>query len=105
MDSYGYPSDDDIDWLKSQLSEMDFWKGANAIIELINKTGYGEAGIEKPHDLIVVTGGWSGCEEILLATHDTVWRAAYWVSSHRGGREVFSATQDGVNEFVRLNLE
>lgn len=86
----GYPDDEDIEWLKEQLNQFDFHVGALAIKQLIDATEYGKATLEvNPPKLEIATGGWSGCEEILEATHGTLWRMSYWYSSHRGGLEVF----------------
>ena len=94
MDEHGYPEEDDFAWLRAELSAMDFYRGANAIKQLIEATGYGTASLleasgANPGRLEVTTGGWSGCEDILFLTHATVWRSAFWDSSHRGGLEVF----------------
>jgi len=95
MDEHGYPEAQDIAHLKEELSHMDFHRGANAIAQLIEATGYGTASLlgasgTNPGRLEVSTGGWSGCEEILSATHNTLWRMAFWESTHRGGLEVFA---------------
>ena len=96
MDGHGYPEPEDITWLKGELSAIDFRRGANAIKSLIDATGYGRATIGiNPEKLEVATGGWSGCEEILAETHDTIWRMAFWESTHRGGLEVFLSRTAG----------
>lgn len=92
----GYPEEEDIAWLKKELATNDFIKGAQALTTLLFGTGYarctwlGEPG--NVTGLEVATGGWSGCEEILMETHLTLWRALYWDSTHRGGMQRFLRT-------------
>ena len=100
MDEHGYPDAQDIARLREELSHMDFHHGANAIKELIEATGYGSASLLgasgiNPGRLEVSTGGWSGCEDILFLTRATVWRSAFWDSSHRGGLDIFTDEQIG----------
>ena len=91
----GYPDDNDIEWLKEELSSLDFHRGAEAIKLLIDSTFYGHADIKgDPVKLIVTTGGWSGCEEIMDVVFDSLWRMKYWESIHRGGKFIF--TSEGI---------
>ncbi len=88
-----YPDEEDLLQLKQDLNTSDFMTGAQALHSLMMKTDYARClWLGKVHERIgleVVTGGWSGCEKILEATHGTLWRSLYWDSTHRGGLERF----------------
>ena len=87
---HGYPDERDLFLLNQELNTDDFDRGAIALIVMLESTGYGSVSwINNGRAIQVTTGGWSGCEEILEATHGTIWRSLYWQASYRGGREVF----------------
>ena len=87
----GYPEDHELEALKAQLNAIpcDFKAGAEAVKELIDATGYGDADWSD-NKFIVYTRGWSGCEEIIAEISKTLWYLMNWESSHRGGKDVFS---------------
>jgi hypothetical protein len=39
--------------------------------------------------LTLVTGGWSGCEEVIERLSDTMFHFSYWESSWRGGKHTY----------------
>ena len=89
----GYPDDDDLAMIGTLLTTNDFEAGAKTLCDFLLETGYARCTWLGDPDHItgleVATGGWSGCEEILAATHGTLWRALYWESTHKGGMERF----------------
>jgi hypothetical protein len=103
----GYPEQEDIDFLKN-LSIDNFKTDIYKIVDLFSQSGYGNAVIryynyasklleQTPPEtqmtmpiLIISTGGWSGCEDMIAALiENIVWWHVYWAMSERGGRYTF----------------
>ena len=82
----GYPDEDELKALKN-LDPMDFDAGARLLCNLFTESGYGRAEYSRGK-LTLITGGWSGCEEMIEAIN-WIWRSLYWESSHRGGKHVY----------------
>jgi hypothetical protein len=93
IDEDGYPTEEALDHLKT-------FHGTGAevvayIRSLMNNgasmredfvDGYGR-NRQRP---ILVTGGWSGCEQVVSALQETIFYLAGWESSFRGGKHTFT---------------
>lgn len=42
--------------------------------------------------LVLVTGGWSGCESVISALQETMFHIVGWESSFRGGKHTYTFT-------------
>lgn len=102
---YHYPTDEAIARIRDFRGTP--FEMADFVGELLEGMGYGsyrktdilEQGFvgnntanpyeERYHQRAFVTGGWSGCEEVLSHLEKTLFHFAFWESSHRGGRVVY----------------
>jgi hypothetical protein len=94
LDGDGYPTEDALD-------ALDAFKGSpEAMADLLRPLmeSYGVAEVEDFIDdfgqvpskrLTLVTGGWSGCEEVVGRLSDTLFHYAFWESSWRGGKHTY----------------
>ena len=92
VDDNGYPTDDSLDALYcSKETDREIM---NAVADYFNGCGTGRA--EYLSDgpggfhLRLVTGGWSGCEDVLSHIPVAVWGRC-WEKSERGGAYEFSS--------------
>lgn len=88
VNNHGYPIEEDIEALRNwsgPLAEMP--AVLNAVAEYLTECGYGSAK-KRGGCWRFVTGGWSGCEEVIGAIPPIV-DAVAWESSHRGGLHVY----------------
>ena len=79
------------------------WDGEDPrdMLELIDKAWnhvYGEVHIKYTTTGVIrmelITGGWSGNEEVLFALHiNRLWDALYWQKSERGGFHVYEVKE------------
>jgi hypothetical protein len=94
LDDDGYPTEDG-------LVALDQFDGApEALVAYIGTMmeHYGFANVEDFIDdfgnvpskrLTLVTGGWSGCEEVIGRLSNTLFHFAFWESSWRGGKHTY----------------
>jgi len=45
--------------------------------------------IKRGNKLTLITGGWSGHEELIYILKDSMFGLMYWNSSYRGGKHIF----------------
>lgn len=83
-----------LEWLSAQTDFADFDATLLAAAAFFEESFYGDTRIEETvtgRMLVLVTGGWSGCEEVIDALMKNFGLyATRWQSSHRGGKFVFS---------------
>ena len=88
----GYPTPDSLEELRRAADQALTWqvqvRVCECVCEALEATGYGT--IRKLADdrgvtYHLVTGGWSGCEDVIAAIEGTLLWACCWESSHRGG--------------------
>lgn len=99
LDDDGYPTDEAISLIKT-------WTGTprTLVDDLIEPIfgAYGSVRVEPDRDdfdravvrVILVTGGWSGCEEVIGALPHSCFGFAWWRSDERGGRHVYEVPLD-----------
>ena len=63
---------------------VDVWNVDYGMVDLLRETG----------TMTLITGGWSGNEEILSALEKNMFWSLFWKASYRGGRVEF----DGIRE-------
>ena len=98
IDDNGYPTE-------SALVALDHFKGtphdlAQHVIAMVRE--YGAFVIDDIADewgraakrLTLVTGGWSGCEEVIGRLSETMFHFSYWESSWRGGKHTYVIPAD-----------
>lgn len=93
IDDDGYPTDEAIDYLKAFQGT-----GTEMVVYIRSLMNNGSSVMEDFVDdygrdrqrLILVTGGWSGCEQVISALQETIFYAAGWESSFRGGKHTFT---------------
>ena len=95
LDGDGYPTEEG-------LNALDQFHGTpKALIAHVSTMmeNYGFVDIEDYVDefgnvpskrVTLVTGGWSGCEEVIGRFSDTLFHFAFWESSWRGGKYTYS---------------
>lgn len=91
----GYPTPESLAELRAQADGALTWQDQVAVCECVcealKATGYGTVRKLADDDGLtyhLVTGGWSGCEDIIDAIDGTLLWATCWESSHRGGLHV-----------------
>ena len=87
MDSDGYPTDEELEIIKT-------WKisdGYDKLMEYLKKQWRWSDYIQSNGNITTIsTGGWSGHEEIMQALQDNyVFWGICWLSSKRGGHYTF----------------
>lgn len=89
FDDTGYPSEESLEFIKS----FDFFKiGFNELANFIKLIWWNkEKGfVLKRNKLILITGGWSGNEDIISALQNNyIFWGQCWQKSERGGRYTF----------------
>ena len=93
LDEHGYPTDEALDYLRT------FTGSAHQLVELLEHAmgAYGAVKVEQVadeldrqiHRVTLVTGGWSGNEDVIAELDRSFFWFAYWQSSHRGGKYSF----------------
>ncbi len=94
MDKNGYPEEDELETIR----KWDFKRPVSEFIEHIRslwQEGYGIFRFDGKR-LELITGGWSGNEDVLDAIADTFFWTLYWKESHRGGKYVFEIQEINV---------
>ncbi len=95
LDDDGYPTDEALVGVSSfQGTAADF---VSYISELYLAQGYGKAVMKDVVDyfgrdckeVTLVTGGWSGCEDVLEQVRGTFFHITFWAASFRGGKDVY----------------
>jgi hypothetical protein len=93
LDNDGYPTDyalEKIEKWKINIHPEDFI----SLMELIKSIWYYPDYIKentKEHAYTLITGGWSGNEDIIYAMkQNTLLHCFYWYSSERGGAHVYA---------------
>ena len=82
MPEQEYPTDDELDAIESwPLGDP---RGLVDFIESIWSHNYGKM-IRTSRRIKLITGGWSGNEDVISALHKNIWGIEYWVRSVRGG--------------------
>jgi hypothetical protein len=103
MNNHGYPQEEEELRFLRELPTSDFEKNSKVIISMFENTGYGKGWIEKIIDdfgdsiweLRLVTGGWSGCEDMIGELRENyLWWGMFWYSIHRGGLFVFRSHKE-----------
>lgn len=89
VDSDGYPTDEFRELFQHSMSGRELLDGA---AEYFNASGYGKAD-QLGTEYRFVTGGWSGCEEVINLLMTNIASIMLWESSHRGGLHVFDTRE------------
>jgi hypothetical protein len=93
IDGNGYPTEEALDFLRSfhgSAEDMVAYirslmnNGSSTLEDFIDDYGRDEK------RLTLVTGGWSGCEDVISALNGTMFNIMFWESSHRGGKHTFT---------------
>ena len=93
IDDDGYPTDEALDHLRAFTGSTEeivayvrslMYNGLSVLEEYTN--GFGQP--EKR--LTLITAGWSGCESVVGALHETIFHHMFWESSFRGGQHTFT---------------
>lgn len=85
IDSELYPTESFLAWLKTT---RDVGAALRLAAYYFQLSGYGGSHIEG-RKLTLVTGGWSGCEDVIGALMGNLWVKLAWMEHHRGGLWVF----------------
>jgi len=98
LDDNGYPAE-------AALAALDRFQGSprelvHYVSEMVRE--YGVFAVDDINDdwgraakrLTLVTGGWSGCEEVIGRLSDTMFHFLYWESSWRGGKHTYVVPAD-----------
>jgi hypothetical protein len=84
----GYPNDDELKKISTWKHEDDFEKLMQYVLSLWWHAGMCTV---SGGEYTLITGGWSGNEDIISAMQKNyMFWAMWWKSSNRGGRHVFS---------------
>ena len=89
-DRDGYPIAEDVEALRHWVGPVEEVPAVlDAVGEYLTASGYGKATYSSEYrEWRFVTGGWSGCEEVIGAMPLLVHSLA-WLSSHRGGLHIY----------------
>lgn len=100
FDDDGYPTDE-------ALAAVDAFQGTAAeyvafVSILYTQQGYGKAVlVDRVNDfgrdrkeLTLVTGGWSGCEDVLSRIRNSFFHVTFWQASFRGGKDIYDIPAD-----------
>ena len=89
MDENDYPTESFLEWL---ATTSDTLRALRAAADFFDNCGYGKSSRENDR-LRLVTGGWSGCEDVLeaLSKNLKLW-STHWREHHHGGKWVFALT-------------
>ena len=89
-DGNGYPMKEDVEALQAWAGPVgDVPKVLQAVADYLNLNRYGQGKATLTDGTWrFVTGGWSGCEEVIDAIPPIV-HALAWQESHRGGLHVY----------------
>lgn len=93
IDGDGYPTDQALDRISTFTGTAE--EMAGYVQSLMHN---GAAKVEDFTDdfqrpgkrLTLVTGGWSGCESVIGALHETMFHFMGWESSFRGGKHTYT---------------
>lgn len=93
IDDDGYPTDEALDHLRTFAGTTEeivsyvrslMYNGLSVLEDYTN--GFG-----KPEKrLTLITAGWSGCESVVGALHETMFHLMFWESSFRGGKHTYT---------------
>lgn len=95
LDDDGDPTDEALDHLRT------FTGSAGDMVAYVQSLMHkGRAVVEVFTDdygrpekrLTLITGGWSGCEAVVSALHDTMFHIMFWESSFRGGKHTYTVS-------------
>jgi hypothetical protein len=99
MDENGYPTEEELEYIRNfDVSEYD-WEDLMKYIQG-NCWYWGDEYFYKNGtEWIAITGGWSGCEDIIAALKQNVmfWML-YWKQSNRGGKYKFQNITDSIKK-------
>ncbi|WP_422759143.1 hypothetical protein [Paenarthrobacter sp. C1] len=93
IDEDGYPTDEALDHLRTFHGTAEelvayvrslMHNGRSMLEDFTNDYGRPEK------RLTLITGGWSGCESVVGALHETMFHLMFWESSFRGGKHTFT---------------
>lgn len=93
IDEDGYPTDAALDRIST------FTGTAEEMVRYVQSLMHnGRATLEDFVDdfgrpekrLTLITGGWSGCESVIGALHETMFQIMFWESSFRGGKHTYT---------------
>jgi len=96
LDENGYPTE-------GTLTRIEIWPSndPNGLIEFLKKAWHWTDYItveqgDTETKLTLVTGGWSGNEDIVYSLRQNMFWNLYWESSKRGGSHVFIIPNDNL---------
>ena len=94
-----YPTEEQLQKIR-EWDYADFDGLLNYVIEIYNHN-FGSFGKNpKKSIIVIITGGWSGNEDIISAMSENVaWWGQYWDSSSRGGKYIFINWTKDEDEF------
>jgi hypothetical protein len=106
VDDHGYPTEWGLQQLRqfhgTPLQFVDLIRGLwwvptpVSIDELVNADGKAVVRVR------LVTGGWSGNEEVISGLRYTFFHVFYWESSHRGGLHIYEVPKGNWNTASQL---
>ncbi len=95
LDEQGYPTIEFLENIKN--SEVNIKEIFSTISDAFNYSGYGKAKwSNKNKRLKLITGGWSGNEDIKSAMFENIFISICWQASIRGGVSIWN-----LNEIVK----
>jgi hypothetical protein len=97
IDEDGYPTDEALAHLRAFTGSTEdlvayvqslMHNGRSVLEDFTNDYGRPEK------RLTLITGGWSGCESVVGALHETIFHPMFWESSFRGGKHTFTFSRE-----------
>lgn len=85
VDERGYPTHAFLSWLKHT---RDADTALRLAAQYFETCGFGATQLEGQR-VTLITGGWSGCEEVIGHIMENLYVAQAWMEHHRGGKWVF----------------
>lgn len=92
MNGSNYPEEIQLEKLK-KWDVINDLKGFLEYLEFLWNTDFGDFVLENK-ELTLITGGWSGNEDI-IASIPQMFNMVYWCFSERGGKHVYNLTFKG----------
>lgn len=84
-----YPTEEQL----QKIREWDDYRDLIGLIDYIEDIyptyGFIKRTGKRVQRVVFVTGGWSGCEDIISAMDRSVGLMMAWESSHRGGKHIY----------------
>jgi hypothetical protein len=95
IDDDGYPTDEALDHLRA------FTGSTEELVAYVRSLMYSGLSVQEDYTnvygkpekrLTLITAGWSGCESVIGALHETMFHIMFWESSFRGGKHTYTVS-------------